>query len=627
MKRLLLAAIAVSVMVGCTDEQKVMTESGSKGSDIPVNIEYRATTQRAARSAEQSRAVAKVTEVSGNVKECSLSMGNGTLTGVIEDVECAELVQVSIELFDENGVLTYKGKDIVEKVNDSLYECVNSDLFAVDSDGKILHDEGIIHDINGADKKLSESAIGQFLTLLMETINLSDEVQGQITEAVLDREWTEGELLLVEQFIHEIHEVIKKNGSILIWDKDTVDVKETGKLYTQEELNNFIVDVAVLYSIDSDLFAKHLAENTDFYNLPWYVGQSEAVYKFLNREAEKETGAPLFYESYDEVKAVCFEMSEAANVEYTDVMDELGSDFWDSFWRENNSSAVDAKIAEAIKKVPQKVVVVIDTNFYGSYDEVKQVCYDMATAAGVEHGKVMDVLGTKFWDSFWQNNNITEVNKEIKRAVDQVLFFETTDPDPKLTGYFVNVEEVKSVTYGIAKSNGIDYLYDEVVETLGAEFFETYWQNNDRNQVIKKIQSAVDQVKYLESLSPQYQSYAEVKAACAEMSNDAGVDYRIVMDKLGADFFETFWKENNRAAVDQRILEVIALVDTGIVDNYHVYDDVKETCFLMSEEAGVDYKRVMDILGSDFWNIFWKENPRDVVDAKIADAIAQVKKG
>lgn len=626
MKRLLFAAIAVSVMVGCTDEQKVMTESGSNGSDIPVNIEYRAPSQRAARSAESSRAVATVVEANGNVKECALSMGDGTLAGVIEDVDCAELVQVTIELFDENGVLTYKGKDIVEKVNDSLYECVNSDLYAVDSDGKVILDEGVIHDINGSNTKLSESAIGQFLALIMQTINLSDETQGQITEAVLDREWTASELLLVEQFIHEIHDVIKKNGSILIWDKDTVDVMETGKLFTEEMLNVYVVSIAEEYSLDVDEFTKHLVENSDFYNLPWYEGQKEAVYAYLELEAKKLTGAPLFYESYDEVKAVCFEMSEAANVEYTDVMDELGADFWENFWRENNSSVVKAKIAEAITKVPQKVVEVIDTGFYSSYAEVKQVCYDMATEAGVEHVKVMDVLGSKFWDSFWQNNNISEVNKEIKSAVAQVVFFETTDPDTSVGGYYVNVEEVKELTYGMAKTYGANH--DEVVAELGAEFFETFWQENDRDAVQKKIMSAVEKVNFLDSMNPgrKYHYLENVEYVCYKSAENAQLDVKLVIEKLGNEFFDTFWRENSRKAVDAKVKEAVDQLLVDYADYFTDYGQVKDLCYNLSEEAGVNYVDVMDLLGQEFWDSFWKNNPRDVVEAKIAEAVSQAPK-
>ncbi len=622
MKRLLLAAIAVSVMVGCTDDQH--SEITKSGSDIPVNIEYVQSAQRA-RTAEESHGIAKVTEINGNVKECILSMSEGTLAGVITDVDCEELVEVSIELFDKDGNLTYKGKDIVEKVNDSLYECANSDLYAVDEQGKIILDEGVIHDINGSKSKMSDSSIGQFLALLMESINLNDETQGQITEAVLDREWSESELLLIEQFIYEIHDVIKTNGSILIWDKDTVDVMETGLLYSETELNTNVLTIATQYNLNIEVFTSHLVDNSDFYNLPWYEGQQEAVNAFLELEAKKLETPVYFYKDYGEVKDVCYEMSEAANVDYIVVADTLGSEFWKTFCIENDSSVVNAKIAEVIAQTPQKEIIVIDTGFYSSYDEVKQASYDMSLEADVDHSKVMDELGEKFWEHFWKSNNISEVNKEIKSVIAKVKFFESIEPDPTIGGYYDNIEEVKELTYDISKTYGANH--EEVVELLGNSFFESFWKTNIKDTVIDKVMSAIKKVNFLDSQNPdqQYHYSEKVRHRCSQLSQDALLKTTLVEEKLGNEFFESYWKENSRKDVDAKIKEAIAELKVEFADYFTDYSQVKDLCYELSVDAGVDYTDVMDLLGDDFWDNEWQVSTRDEINARFTDVITQIK--
>lgn len=246
-RRVLFAAIATAVMVGCSD---MITEQAEKNTnaDIPVNISY----ANAALSEKTHDAKAIIENEKGDRQEFDLEIKDDGIVGVIEDVKDDEHVKVCVEVYDSAGDLEWKGTDIVEKNDEDTYESVNTDLYKIDENGEIKIDEKI-EDFNCSEEEISTADLETYMEFLIDFAGIDEAFQKELKQLVAGREWTKDELILLEYFLILLQDAHVEKKEYVEWDTDTVfidnDFCGTDTIYDDSVYSGEFLPVEVIYEI------------------------------------------------------------------------------------------------------------------------------------------------------------------------------------------------------------------------------------------------------------------------------------------------------------------------------------------------------------------------------------------
>lgn len=309
------------------------------------------------------------------------------------------------------------------------------------------------------------------------------------------------------------------------------------------------------------------------------------------------------YIGYDALKSYIVGASEQANVNYIAVMDSLGEEFLNTKWKNSDWGHIEIEVKAAIKKV------IGEDNLIG-YDALKLELFNMSEAAGVDYMEVMDSVGEKFMNYPWTTKDWPFIKTTIKEAIESISQKDT------LIGY----DSLKLELFNMSEAQGVDYL--EVMDSVGEEFMNYPWTTNDWPKVKSSIQIAIDSILEKDI----YISYKELKDTVFMMSDSAGADYQVVMDTLGESFFAPKqWKKIDWSYVKLSINTAIDMAKTG--NKILSYDEVKAIVVKECEAEGVDYMLVMDILGEEFFAREWRISQVTWIQKETSGAIWEVKNG
>jgi len=301
-KRTLFAAIAATIMVGCTADELVRAgDTTAEKSAVPVQISF-ADNQKKVITDSTHTAVAIVANKDGSKDSCKLDITTEGISGIVKDVDANDTAKVEIEIRDRNGKLEYKGVDLVKKKTDREYDKVHMDLHKVDRDPNKKTDNDRICDKNVVDRELDATQVRAYLTLLVDMLDVDPELKEVLVQQIAVRQWTEKDLYLIEELARLMFTSKESKDSVVIFDRDTVVIKEDGTVVDPKIDSVFIsfgmakemIDgVAREYGINNEKLYVAVKENTPVLHELWPINAKEEVYMMIVDQAKKIKGGAV----------------------------------------------------------------------------------------------------------------------------------------------------------------------------------------------------------------------------------------------------------------------------------------------------------------------------------------------
>lgn len=400
-----------------------------------------------------------------------------------------------------------------------------------------------------------------------------------------NKTWLKRDYAIMEKVIAQAIEVVKNQGDYFTYDEVKLIVVEMSD------------SIGLLYTVVMDTLGK------EFFEKQWLKSELPQLQQEVQAAIDLILDNNEFL-TYDEIKLKIYDMSEVAGVNYMDVINVLTFDFLNRKWLKSQWVIVERRIAEAIKVVQNQGADTI------SYDELKAYIVLLSDSAGVDYMEVMDSLGEKFLSTQWKTTDWYYIESEVKTAIAKVI------GDGDLIGY----DSLKAVLVAMSDSAGVDYI--EVMDSVGEAFMNAPWTTPEWPEIKMIINGAIQLVLDKDL----YIKYDSLKAAVFAMSDSAGVDYIEVMDTLGKEFFAPkMWKKTDWSYVRLEINTAIDMVKTG--NKILSYDEIKAIVVEMCDKEAVDYMLVMDVLGEEFFKKEWRISQVTWIQKETSGAIWEVKNG
>lgn len=339
----------------------------------------------------------------------------------------------------------------------------------------------------------------------------------------------------------------------------------------------------------------------EFFTTLWLKSDLPVVKKKISKTIE---GLETFI-SLKEIKELIIgivnELPDSVSIDIEDLLLLIGEDFLDEAWLKDQLPLIKKLIKEYIKDL------IDDKDADGELNPkvLGALIGKMSKEAGVDPNVVGRVLGKEFFQKKWLKTDLPQIEKEIAIAI-EIVVAET-----------LSYDVVKSIVYQESEKAGVDY--QKVMDVLGSEFFANTWLKRDTELMVSIIAKAIDHVQ----ATGDYFTYDEVKAIVVEMSDSIGLDYMVVMDTLGSDFFNKKWLKAELPQMQKEIQIAIDNILNGT--DYFTYDEIKMLIFKLSEENGVDYKDVIEVLTFDFLYKKWPKSQLTEMTKQINVAIEVVK--
>lgn len=457
------AAIAASIIIGCSEQEVTTVGLGEGTSEIAVEMAFDQTGTPISEATHE--AVAVITRGDGTKDITKLIIKDSVISGLVKTKEGKDTLKVDVEVTDKDKKVTHKGTDIVIKNGKLKFETVGGNLIdlkkIVGNDLKKGEHKG-----TGTIPVISAELLAKYIPLLLGK-NVDQAVaQALIKTIINDFKWTEKDLYLIETFIKLIINATDTKIGIIIISGDTLKIKDgiIGKdstivkdsIYlTNEQIGQMIAAVAVEYKVSAEKLAVAVKTNAPELFTKWPISAKEKAYAIIRDQARKLVGGiadttPLFTEA--QLKDLALSEAKMNNVSGEKLLAWLSSN---GFFKKQFTLAQKAEVLSWIRKgiisiVESKDSTVVTTLFTEA--ELKDMALSEAKMNNVSGEKLLAWLSNYgFFKKQFTLAQKFEVMSWIKKGIISILEIK----DSTVVTTLFTEAQLKEIALAEAKANNV----------------------------------------------------------------------------------------------------------------------------------------------------------------------------
>lgn len=261
-------------------------------------------------------------------------------------------------------------------------------------------------------------------------------------------------------------------------------------------------------------------------------------------------------------------------------------------------------VSGEIKDVPAGKDRYIQANVY---NDKKELCYKGRAVVDVEAGE--EIIAAV---------NLYKVDETGTIIIEGVVI------DNNNSEYFTE-EELNALVKRMADAARADIEKVMTVLKAGKKFYETKWKKSQLAEVEKIIGAAIREVL---GNNDEYYTERELIGMVERVANEEKKDVEDALRILREEgkLFGEKWKKTQEREVMEIIKVGVAKAKDATNDEYFTKDELNGLVVRLSEAAGVDARRVIEVLRRDgkFYTTRWKKEQEREVVALIEAAIKEI---